>query len=54
MDCLTLPSETLKGVIVAIDSFSRFVEAKSVESFPNLDVEAQSLRGKVPARSYSC
>ena len=33
MDCLTLPSETLKGVIIAICSFSRFVEAKPVESF---------------------
>ncbi len=38
VDCLTLPSPSLAGVIVAIDGFSRWLELKPAESFSSRNV----------------
>ncbi len=38
VDCLTLPSASLAGVIVAIDGFSRWLEMKPTESFSSKNV----------------
>lgn len=38
IDCLTLPSSGMKGLIVAVDGFSRFAEVKAVPAFSATEV----------------